>query len=111
MKRILDHDAVTGVTTWFEHDPVADEVTIWSEQKDADIKKFLDRVQRKRNDDDATRKGIKNGFWHYATLQPLEILNLKKKGIDIFNPDHTKAMLKEINTNYPYTKATTKWHR
>lgn len=111
MKRILDHDAVTGVTTWFEHDPVADEVTIFSEQKDADIKKFLDRAQRKRNNDDATRRGIKNGFWHYATLPPTAIMELRNKGIDIFNPSHTKALLKEINGNYPATKVTSKWHR
>jgi hypothetical protein len=31
-------------------------------------------------------------------------MELKQKGIDIFNPDHEKRMFQEINTNYPYLK-------
>lgn len=111
MKRVLDHDPVTGVTEWFEYDPVADNTTIWSEQPDRDIKVFLDQVKRQANDDDFTKSGIKNDWWKYASLPPIVIMELKNKGIDVFNPDHTKALLKEINSNYQYTKATAKWHR
>jgi hypothetical protein len=35
-------------------------------------------------------------------------MQLKQKGIDMYNPDHTKALVKEINENYPYLKLTTK---
>jgi hypothetical protein len=37
-------------------------------------------------------------------------MELKKKGIDIYNPNQTKELLKEINTNYPYLKATIAKH-
>ena len=111
MKRMLDHDPATGVTEWFEYDPVADEVTIYSEQKNRDIKAFLDLATKKRNNEEATKQGIKKGFWHYATLPPHVIVELKAKGIDVFNPNHTKAVVKEINANYPATKVTAKWHR
>lgn len=111
MKRVLDHDPVTGVTEWFEYDPVSENTTIWSERQDKDIRAFLDNVTRQRNDEDQTRRGIKKGFWKYASLDPIVILELRNKGIDIFNPDHTKVLLKEININYPATKVTTKWHR
>jgi len=37
-------------------------------------------------------------------------MELKKKGIDIYNPHQTKELIKEINTNYPYLKTTTAKH-
>lgn len=111
MKRVLDHDSVTGVTEWFEYDPVADETTIWSEQPDRDIRAFLDNVTRQRNDEEQTKRGIKNSWWKYASLPPIVIMELRNKGIDVFNPGHTKELVREINACYPATKATTKWHR
>lgn len=108
MKRIFDHDPVQGLTTWFEHDPVTDQVTLSYQQ---DVSGFLDVLKQKRNNDEATRRGIKKGMWHYATLPATAIIELKAKGIDIFDPSHTKAMLREINANYPACKVTTKVHR
>jgi len=35
-------------------------------------------------------------------------LQLKQKGIDMYNPSQTKELIKEINENYPYLKLTTK---
>ncbi len=34
--------------------------------------------------------------------------DVKQKGIDIYNPNQTKELIKEINENYPYLKLTTK---
>ena len=111
MKRVLDHDPLTGVTEWFDYDPVADEVRIWSETNDRDIKSFLDTTQTQRNDEDFSRRGIKQGFWKYASLPAHVIVELRSKGIDVFNPGHTKDLVREINANYPATKTTNKWHR
>lgn len=108
MKRLFDHDPVAGLTTYFEHDPVTDQVTLSYQQ---DVSGFLDVLRRKRNNEEATKKGIKDGMWHYATIPPVVIMELKAKGIDIFDPSQTKAMMKEINANYPYCKTTTKVHR
>lgn len=111
MKTVLDQDPFTGLTEWFNYDPVADEVTIWAEQKDADIKAFLDHTARQRNDEQQTKDGIKQSWWKYASLPPIAILELRSRGIDVFNPGHTKALVKAINESYPYTKVTEKWHR
>lgn len=111
MKQILDKDPFTGLTEWFNYDPVADEVTVYSEQKEADLKRFLDHTERVRNDPEISRQGIKNSFWRYAQIPPIVQVELRNKGIDIFNPGHTKALIKAINEQYPYTKTTDKMHR
>jgi len=35
-------------------------------------------------------------------------MQLKQKGIDMYNPHQTKELIKEINENYSYLKLTTK---
>lgn len=107
MKRLFDHDSASGLTTWFEHDPVQDVVTLSYEQ---DLSGFLDVLKQKRNNEEATRQGIKKGMWHYATLPAAAIIALKAKGIDVFNPSHTKALLKAINQDFPACKVTAKHH-
>jgi hypothetical protein len=111
LKTVLDQDPFTGLTEWFNYDPVADEVTVYSEQKEADLKRFLDHTERVRNDPEISRQGIKNSFWRYAQIPPIVQVERRNKGIDIFNPSHTKALLKAINEQYPYTKTTDKMHR
>ena len=107
-KRLFDHDPLSGLTTYYDYDPVQDEVTLSYQQ---DVGGFLDVLTQKRNNEDATKQGIKNSMWHYATIPPVVIMELKAKGIDIFDPSHTQAMLREINANYPACKVTTKVHR
>lgn len=111
MKEILEHDAATGLTEWFNYDPVADEVTVYTEQKEADLKRFLDYTERQRNDPEISKQGIKNSWWRYASVPPIVQVELRSKGIDIFNPGHTKALVKAINESYPNLRVTDKWHR
>jgi hypothetical protein len=108
MKRLFDHDPVAGVTTWYDYDPVQDEVTLSYQQ---DVGGFLDVLRQKRNNDEATKQGIKNSMWHYATLPPVVIMELKQRGIDVFDPSHTKALMKAINADFPACKVTSKVHR
>lgn len=107
MKQLLDYDALTGVTEWFEYDHITDKFTITREQ---DVSKFLDEVKRRRNDTDYSKKGIKEDWWHYASIPNVVIMELKKKGIDVFNKHQIKEVLKAINTDYPLLKATEKRH-
>jgi hypothetical protein len=53
---------------------------------------------------------MKESWVHYASIPPIIEMQLKAKGIDIYNKDQTKELLKEINTNYPWLKTTTKHH-
>lgn len=64
-----------------------------------------------RKNPEISAKGIKEDWWLYADIPAVVEIELRNKGLDITNPDHMPAILKEINTNYPYCKATDKWHR
>lgn len=107
MPLVFDHDPVTGITEYFDYDPIKDEISITSVQ---DAKCVVDQSTTLRNDEDYSRKGIKNDWWHYATIPPIVEMQLRKKGINIYDANCTKALLREINQNYPWLKVTTKTH-
>lgn len=69
-----------------------------------DVEPILDYTSAKRNRND--NSGIKRGFWHYCTIPTHVELELRQKGINIYNKRQTKELLKEINTNYPHLKVT-----
>lgn len=108
MPILFDHDPETGVTETFDYDPVMDVVTITASQ---DVSGFLDQMKTVRSMPEISQTGIKEDWWHYASIPTTVELALRKKGLHLENKDHMKAILREINTNYPYLKATEKWHR
>lgn len=107
MPLLLDHDPLTGVTQYFDYDPIKDEFSITSVQ---DVKPFLDHLQALRNDPEYSKKGMKAEWWHYASIPAVVEIEMRKKGIDIYDKSATQAIIKEINTNYPWLKATEKKH-
>lgn len=108
MPMLFDYDAETGVTETFDYDPIRDQVTITASQ---DVTAFLDQMQAIRNDPDISARGIKEDWWCYASIPTVVELELRNKGLKLEDKNHTKAILKEINTNYPYLRRTEKWHR
>lgn len=108
MPILFDRNPETGVTEYFDFDPITDQVSITTTQ---DVSGFLDRMQALRNNPDISAQGIKEEWWHYCSIPEVVELELRKKGLCLENKDHFKAILKEINSNYPYLKATDKWHR
>lgn len=108
MPILFDYNPDTGVREWYDYDPIADRVAITTEQ---DVSVFLDRMQAIRNDPSISAKGMKEEWWHYCSIPEVVELELRKKGLHLENKDHFKAILKEINANYPFLKATEKWHR
>jgi len=107
MPLFFDYNPDTGITQYFDYDPVNDEITLTSEQ---DCTSLIDQMTRLRNDDDYSRNGMKQEWWHYATIPAIVEIDLRKKGLNIYDKNATKAILKEINQNYPALKATTKTH-
>ncbi len=107
MPILFDHDSETGVTTHFDYDPIKDEVSLTYEQ---DVTMFLDRMQAIRNNPEISAKGMKEDWWFYASIPPVVQLELMKRGLKLENKDDMKAILKIINTEYPYLKATEKKH-
>ena len=106
MSQFFDYDPNTGVQDFFAFDEINGVARIKSVQ---DVEPLLNR-QKLYRDEGLKDRGIKSGLWHYASIPTTVAMELRNKGIDIFNKDHQKAMFKEINTNYPHLKATVKKH-
>ena len=72
-----------------------------------DIEPIVDHMKEKQKKGDT---GIKRSYWHYCSIPTVVEVELRKKGINIYNKHQTKELLREINTNYPYLKATRRHH-
>lgn len=108
MPILFDVDPLTGVKEYFDYDPIKDEVHISYQQ---DVTGFLDHMQKLRNDPEYSKKGIKEDWWHYASIPEVVQIHLLNKGFKLDGKDNLKDLMKEINSNYPYLRATDKWHR
>jgi hypothetical protein len=108
-RRILDHDPLTGVTTYFDYDDVSGKVSITDVQE---VNAILDSVTALRNDENYSSNGIKNDQWHYARI-PLNVLMEieQKHGVKCMSgKTDWKGLFRVINQHYPLLKATTKQH-
>lgn len=108
-KRILDYDPVSRITRYFDYDPHNDTAIVHSEQ---DVSLILDANKALANDDDVTKRGIKESWWHYATIPNIVIEKwLNEHGVDVYNKDHEKAVFRLLNQpEYKYLKTTAKMH-
>lgn len=84
----------------YETEEDHEKITIHSSQ---DVEPLLDALNEKRGQGD---QGIKKNFWHYCSIPTHVEIELRNKGINIYNKHQTKEVLREINTNYPKLKAT-----
>ncbi len=107
MPLVFDHNPDTGITQYFDYDPIKDEVHLTSVQ---DCTALIDLMTKLRNNEDYSKQGMKEEWWHYATIPAIVEIELRKKGLNIYDKNATKAIIKEINQNYPAFKATTKHH-
>ena len=105
MSEFFDYDPNNGMIYSMDYDHRTDETVIHSKQ---DVGPILDHMADKRKKDDDS--GIGRGLWHYCTIPTRVELELKQKGIDIYDKNCLKDVLREINQNYPYLKATRKNH-
>lgn len=112
MPEFFSYDPWSGVTRYFDYDETTGTVAITSQK---DIEHYLKQTSEAR----ATRRNDKglmdNGreFHLYAQLDPIVMLELYQKGIDIYSSDKEmqRRMFDEINANYPWCKVTDKTHR
>ena len=105
MSILFDHDPVTGVTQYFDYDPITDNIHIHHTQ---DVGAMLDQIKNKRLD--AKSKGKVETFAHYATIPAIVELQLAKKGLKLSDPNATKKIIQEIEREYAYCKVTEKRH-
>ena len=95
-----EFDPLTGVVT--QSGFVEDKLVI---RKDANIAPLIETATAMRNDDDYSRQGIKRGFFHVASIDPITHVELMKIGVDLYR-DSAKAIvagLKRLNKDYLIT--------
>ena len=98
--RLLDQSGDTK--TYFGMDELTGTIQITTEQE---LTGFLERMKQMRRDSsERWNKGVKEEWLHYASIPSVVIMELKNKGIDVFNPEDEKKLLAELNSNYPYLK-------
>jgi hypothetical protein len=104
-REFFDYDPLTGVTEYLEFTPDG-KFHLTTEQ---DIEPFLDYAKELANSG-ATEKNFRGEGWLYAVIPGVVQAALLKKGINFLDPSQTKAVVDEINANYPYCKTTHRHH-
>ena len=109
-KRVVNYDPFTGITTYFDYDHATDTSIIGAEQ---DVSSLLEVNKILQNDEEYSKRGIKEGWWHYASYPSIIIEKwLTEHGVNVFNKDHQKKVLELTNRpEYRFLKTTTKMHR
>ena len=100
-RKTYEYNEQTG--TYYETEDNADGSIIIRTMQD--VEPVLDAIEKRRNSGYQDR-GIKKNWWRYATIPAAVWLRWKDEGIDIFNKDQTKEILKKINQEYPKLKNT-----
>ena len=104
MAELFEIDPLTGIRTdmhWSEHDQT---MTLL---RSADVEPVLDWAKAVKNEVGMNREDIAKGWWLYAKLPPIVILQMRAKGINVFDQNDQGRMFAEINANYPNLKCTT----
>ena len=102
MSEFLDYSPHNGMRYHTEDGEKDGDIIIHSSQN---VQPVLDHMQQKRSIGEK-----KANLRHYCTIPTWVEVELRSKGIDIYNKHQTKELLKEINTNYPKLKATRMHH-
>jgi hypothetical protein len=104
-KRIVDYDPFTRVTTTFDYDHVSDTTYVGTYQ---DITPILELNKALQNDENYSKDGIKDEWWHMCKIPNLVIEKWRnEKGIDVLNKDHWPAVKKLLNDpEYKWLKTT-----
>ena len=97
----FDYDPLTGVYEYLEHN--ADGTT--SIHYYQNLEPHLELAKRLRNEGLPDEAWQKNEASTYAIIPPAIILELRDKGIDIFNPNHMKRLVDEISARPAAQKA------
>lgn len=95
-----EFDPLTGVVT--QHGFVDDKLVI---RKDVNLQPLIEQATAMRNDDDYSKQGIKRGFFHVASVDPITQVELMKIGVDLYRakPKEILAGLRKLNKDHLIT--------
>jgi hypothetical protein len=107
MSEFFEYDSATGIRTDTEFNAESGEMSLI---RTADVEPVLEYAKALANHDEVSRRGIKESWWLYAKIPPIVMLQLRAKGIDVFDKNDEKRVFAELNTNYAYLKTTSGNH-
>ena len=103
-KRLLEVDPVTGISTFHDYDHQSKKTYITHSQ---DLTNILGQNQALRNNADYKKGGIKNDWYHFATVPMVVVMELKTKhNLDVFN-DNDLPAIERLLKDRDYTKLRT----
>lgn len=103
MSDFMEIDA-SGIRNDYRWNEMDQQYTI---HRTADVEPVLDYAKGLSNELGLNRADIKKGWWLYAKIPPIVIVQMRAKGINVFDRDHQDRMFAELNSNYPHLKCTT----
>ena len=108
-KRVLDYDPITGMTCYVDYEKSTDRMILTHEQ---DIQPILDANKRAANDQEKTKRGMKNDWWKYASVPAVvQVEWANKYGVKMWDKNHDQAVFRLLNhPDYKYLKTTDKVH-
>jgi hypothetical protein len=102
-KRLLSYDPITGVRTYHDYDHDTKKTYITEEQ---DVEAILNHNKKLANDSSYKKQGIKDDWYHFATVPNTVLLEIMKKhNISIFNNDDLPKFERILQSNeYRYLR-------
>ena len=102
-RRLLDYDAEFGTKTFHDYDHATKVTTIEVVQ---DVAPYLEQNKAYQNHDgggggglnDRSKKQIKAGRWHVASVPIGVQYEWLKEGLDLHNKDHWPGVKKKLNS-------------
>lgn len=98
MRRFLDYDPITGITTWHEYDHMTRKTHIHTTYSSAQIDAVLDQNHRMANHNNGWSRSRE--FRRVAEI-PMAVIHewLVKDRIDVFNKADWPAVRKKLNSS------------
>ena len=104
MAEFFEYDPITGIKTETAYDEMTGDLHII---RTSDEEALLKYTTQFRNEAGKNSEDIKNGWWLYAKLSPMQILKMRQAGINVFDQNDGPAMFRYINEHLPHLKTTT----
>lgn len=99
-ERLLDHDPVSGMKTWFSSSD--DNGGTWNLRYEQDVSPVLDACKSAQNDSWDKRADM----WHAASVPNVVLMEwVTKHGIEYWNPNHRDGVKRLLNSDeYRYLR-------
>ena len=109
-RELFSHDPLSGMTVWFHFDDTTGDAILEYEQ---DCEPLVELNKVRQNDAAYSKQGIKQEFWHYASIpNAIQMKWLIEEGIDVYDDNAWPQIMRKLNDpEYRYLKATEKHHQ